>query len=441
MSAPGMALLGTWVTVRGGAGAWEGSVVVCSPDRSPDRSLVGREVAVVGGGPGGLMAAEALAGGGATVTVFERMPSVGRKLLLAGRGGLNLTHSEATEALLDRYGLSRGRLTPAVQAFGPEALRAWCAGLGVETFVGTSGRVFPVGLRSTGLLRSWLGRLADLGVVIRTRHTWRGWSDEGGLVFEDRTGADVAVRPDATVLAMGGASWPRVGSDGRWVAAVAAAGIAVAPLRPANCGFAVAWSAAFGQRFQGVPVKNVRLSHSGAEVRGEAVITAAGIEGGAVYAVSAALRDAVAAHGCASLTLDLRPDVSRSALARRLARRRPRDSTATMLRRAGFSPVAAGLLREVSGNQVPSGDELAALAKALPLVVTAPAPIARAISTAGGIAFDEIDEHFMLRRRPGTFVAGEMLDWEAPTGGYLLQATFATAVAAATGARTWLAER
>ncbi len=399
------------------------------------------DLAVIGGGPAGLMAAEVLASTGARVTVYDRMPSVGRKLLLAGRGGLNLTHSEPEHVLLDRYGPARAALAPAVAAFGQDDLGAWCAGLGIETFVGSSGRVFPVGLRATGLLRAWLRRLGDLGVEVRARHTWGGWTDDDGLLFTDGDGVRVVAHPDATVLALGGASWPRTGSDGAWVDRVRDAGVEVSSLRPANCGFEVAWSRPFRERFAGSPVKNVALYHAGRPVRGEAMITTVGIEGGAVYALSAGLRDAIDADGRAVLDLDLHPDLTLGELAARLARARPRDSAATTLRRAGFSPVAAGLVREASGNELPSGDDLARLAKAAPIELTAPLPIARAISSAGGIALDELDERFMLRRRPGTFVAGEMLDWEAPTGGYLLQASFSTGVAAATGAQAWLATR
>ncbi|MGH9276303.1 MAG: NAD(P)/FAD-dependent oxidoreductase [Acidimicrobiales bacterium] len=397
-------------------------------------------VAVVGGGPAGLMAAEVLAGGGVDVVVFDRMPTPGRKLLRAGWGGLNLTHSEPLPALLDRYGPARDRLAPAIEAFDPAALRAWCESLGLDTMVGSSGRVFPVGLRAAPLLRAWLGRLGELGVELRLGHRWHGWTDDGALELTDSAGATTTVEADATVLALGGASWSRLGSDGAWVEPVAAAGIDVVPLRPANCGFVVAWTAPFRDRFQGVPLKDVALSHGRLRSRGDAVVTATGLEGGAVYGVSRAVREALEAGRPATLRIDLRPDQTVAELAERLRRHRPKDSRATAMRRgARFQPVDIGLLREVTGNRLPDEPEdLARLAKRLDVTTTAAQPLDRAISTAGGIALDEVDDTFMLRRRPGTFVAGEMLDWEAPTGGYLLQATFSSAVAAATGALAWL---
>ncbi|MGE3833864.1 MAG: NAD(P)/FAD-dependent oxidoreductase [Acidimicrobiia bacterium] len=399
-------------------------------------------MAVVGGGPAGLMAAEVLASAGLAVTVYERMPSVGRKLQLAGRGGLNLTHTEPLDRLLDRYGPARHRLAPAIAAFGPDDLRAWCAGLGQPTFVGTSGRVFPVGFRSTALLRAWLARLAELGVVVRTRHAWRGWDDDGRLLVAAGDHDPVALPADAAVLALGGASWPRVGSDGSWVAPVRAAGIEVVLLRPANCGLTVAWTETFRTRFEGQPLKDVGLAHDGAVARGDVVVTRTGIEGGPVYALSGRLRDRLEEGGPAVLVADLRPDRTVDELAARLARGRPGDSVANRLRRAGLGGVAGGLLREAAGPRLPADPAaLAGLVKAVPIRVDATQPLDRAISTAGGIRLDELDDRSMLRRRPGTFVAGEMLDWEAPTGGYLLQASFSTGVAAARGVLAWLAAR
>ena len=411
--------------------------------------IAGAEIAVIGGGPGGLMAAEVLARGGARVTVYERMPSVGRKLLLAGRSGLNLTHAEPLDGLLARYGAGRLRLEPTIRAFPPDALRRWCEELGQPTFVGSTGRIFPEAFRATPLLRAWLSRLIDLGVTFAVRHEWQGWTDDGALRFkrpalDDRTRSEeVTIRPAASVLALGGASWPRVGSDGRWVRAIAAQDIGLTPFRPANCGFHVEWSDLFRTRFAGVPLKNIRVAveHSsggmghGPGVRGEAVVTRTGIEGGVIYVVSAEARDIIDRAGGAMLMIDLHPDRTVVDLTARLARRRPGDSMSSHLRRStGLAAVAVALLREVPGPAPDDPETLARLIKQVPVRLTAPSSIERAISTAGGIRLDEIDERWMLRRRPGVFVAGEMLDWEAPTGGYLLQATFSTAVAAGTSA-------
>ncbi|BBK41317.1 NAD(FAD)-utilizing dehydrogenase [Allostella vacuolata] len=395
----------------------------------------GGTVAIVGGGPAGLMAAEIASAAGARVTVWERMPSVGRKLLMAGRGGLNLTHSEPAEPFLARYGAAAGRLAPALAAFPPERLRAWADGLGQATFVGSSGRVFPAAMKASPLLRAWLARLAGQGVRIATRRQWQGWDASGRLVFASPDGSIERVAAAATILALGGASWPRLGSDGGWVATLAGRGVAVTPLVSANCGFQVAWSEEFRDRFAGTPLKPAAFAHAGRSLRGEAMVTAYGIEGGAVYALSAGLRDRIAAAGEAVLEVDLRPDLAVVELAKRLAAVSGAPSMATRLRKgAGLAPVAAALLREAGGELPRDPAALAARIKSVPLRLVAPQPLARAISTAGGIALDEVDAQFMLRRLPGTFVAGEMLDWEAPTGGYLLQATFATAAAAAEGA-------
>ncbi len=410
--------------------------------------LRGRSVAVVGGGPGGLFAAERLARMGADVVVFERMASVGRKLLLAGRGGLNITHAEPLDRFLERYGAAPA-VVRAVEAFPPEDLRQWCRGLGQETYVGTSGRVFPEAMRATPLLRAWIRRLQSLGVELRVRHEWQGWADGSGsssagahrstdLRVRDATGRTTTHRADAVVLALGGASWPRVGANGAWVELLEGAGVAVAPLRPANCGFVVAWSPTFVERFAGVPVKNVELRLGARRARGDVVVVDRGIEGGPVYALAAPLRDALEAAGGADLQIDLLPDVAEADLAARLARARAKDSTASRLRRAGLAPVAIGLLREAAGPWPGDPDAGAATIKAVPVAVTAPFPLERAISTAGGVAASAVDASWMLRHRPGTFVAGEMLDWEAPTGGYLLQATFSTAAAAADGVARWL---
>jgi uncharacterized flavoprotein (TIGR03862 family) len=393
-------------------------------------------IAVIGAGPAGLMAAESLSGHGA-VTVFDRMPSPGRKFLMAGRGGLNLTHSEALPALLARYGAAHPMLASAIAAFPPSALVAWAEGLGQETFVGSSGRVFPRAMKASPLLRAWLGRLAGRGVAFRLRHAWRGWEADGALRFEGPDGL-VAVPAAATVLALGGASWPRLGSDGAWPALLP--GTPVAPWRPANMGFVVGWSERFRARFAGVPLKRVALRFGASVVPGEAMVTARGLEGGAVYALSAALREAIAQDGTAVLRIDLRPDLSDAALAAKLRADRGSRSLSNHLRVvAGLSPVAIGLVQEALHGGAEA--ELARLIKAVPVTLLAAAPIDRAISSAGGLAWEGLDSRFMLRGRPGVFAAGEMLDWEAPTGGYLLQGCFSTAVAAAQGALAWLEER
>ncbi len=383
------------------------------------------------------MAAEVAAAGGARLTVFDQMPSLARKLLIAGRGGLNLTHSEAPEAFLQRYGAAQDWLAPAITAFPPAALIAWAEALGQETFVGSSGRVFPKALKASPLLRAWLRRLAAQGVQVRLKHRWQGWDGDGALRFASPAG-EARVAADATILALGGASWPRLGSDGGWVALLP--GIAVAPLRPANCGFVVPWSAVFRAKYEGTPLKRIAVSFAGQTVRGEAVVTATGIEGGAVYALSAPLRDALATQGKVTLLLDLRPDIAAELLAQRLAAPRRGQSLSTFLRKqAQLPPVGIGLVQEALHAGATA--TLSALVKALPITLTAPQPIARAISSAGGIALAELDAGFMLRQRPGVFACGEMLDWEAPTGGYLLQACFATGTAAARGALAWLHSR
>ena len=396
-------------------------------------------VAVIGAGPAGLMAAEVLVGGGADVIVYDAMPSVGRKFLMAGRGGLNLTHSEALPQFLDRYGNATPHLKAAIETFPPEALREWSAALGQPTFVGSSGRVFPQAFKASPLLRAWLRRLDASGVKFALRHRWTGWNADGHLTFDARDGSR-AIEARATVLALGGSSWPRLGSDGAWAEQLAVKGVRIAPLVPANCGFAVAWSDVFRDRYEGHPLKGIMLSFGAHDVRGEAMITRFGIEGGAVYALSGPLRDAVLGGGQATLRIGLRPDLDRSDLVTRLAASRGKQSFSNWLRKAAhLSPVGIGLLQEAavaSGVSLSSlsAEDLAERINAVPVELTGLAPIARAISTAGGIAFDELDANFMIRRLPGTFAAGEMLDWEAPTGGYLLQATFSTAVAAARGA-------
>lgn len=395
-------------------------------------------VAVIGGGPAGLMAAEMIATRGVAVTVYDAMPSLGRKFLMAGRGGLNLTHSEPLPDFCARYGAARERLAPVIGAFPPQALRDWSAALGQPTFVGSSGRVFPEAMKASPLLRAWLRRLDAAGVKFALRHRWMGWSENGALRFATPQGEQL-ISPEATVLALGGASWPKLGSDGAWANILRAQGVHVAPLQSSNCGFEVAWSSHVRERFAGQPLKGVAVSFAGRNVRGEAMVTQNGIEGGAIYALSAPLRDAIARDGHAMLRIDLRPDMPNDEMVRRLSTSRGKASLGNHLRKTlALSPVAIALLQE---NAISNGISLTALAlddlmariNDVRIKLIATAPLVRAISSAGGIAFDEIDDSFMLRKRPGVFVAGEMLDWEAPTGGYLLQASFATGRAAGEG--------
>jgi uncharacterized flavoprotein (TIGR03862 family) len=399
-----------------------------------------KNIAIIGAGPAGLMAAERLAGAGHRVTVYERMATPARKFLLAGRGGLNLTHSEPFDTFLGRYRDASGWLEPALRAFPPQALRDWADELGADTFVGSSGRVFPRAMKASPLLRAWLGRLDASGVRLASGRLWAGWEVDGALTFRLASGETETARPDATLLALGGASWPRLGSDGGWVPLLAERGVAVSPLQPANGGFTAAWSPQMKERFAGQPLKRVVIRCDGEEATGEAMIGADGIEGGAIYALSAPIREAIRRDGAARISIDLRPALTGPELATRLAKRRKGETLSNHLRKAaGLAPVAIALLRDAAGAALPDEpDALAALVKAAPLRLEAPMPIARAISTAGGIARDELEAGFMLKRLPGVFAAGEMLDWEAPTGGYLLQASFATGVAAAAGIEAWL---
>jgi uncharacterized flavoprotein (TIGR03862 family) len=398
-------------------------------------------VAVIGAGPAGLFAAETLAQGGARPVVFDRMAAPLRKFLLAGRGGLNLTHSEPTDAFLARYAAARGHLAQALDAFPPTALRDWADGLGAETFVGSSGRVFPRAMKASPLARAWLKRLDGLGVELRPRHRWIGWSESGSPRFETPDG-QVAFSCDATILALGGASWPKLGADGSWVETLARGGVAVTPLAPSNCGFVADWSAHLRERHAGAPLKRIALEFEGKRARGEAMLTETGIEGGAVYALSGPLRDAIARDGQAILRIDLTPDLSQDELASRLDKPRGSKSFATWLKRAlTLSPAAMALLREAPDAAALAPAALAARIKTVPVRLTATSGIARAISSAGGVAFESLTDDFMLRARKGVFVAGEMLDWEAPTGGYLLQACFATGRMAAQGALAFLAAR
>src|SRR5829696_2821577 len=426
-------------------GTSPGMTVFVPPEEAytPAMSSPSKNVAIIGAGPAGLMAAEVLAQGGATVTVYDAMPSAGRKFLMAGRGGLNLTHSEPLPSFLARYREAMPRLKAVIEAFPPQALRDWSEALGQETFVGSSGRVFPKAFKASPLLRAWLRRLDSMGVKLALRHRWTGWDEQGRLRFQTPDGPQF-IETGATVLALGGASWPRVGSDGAWAETLAAKGVQISPLRPANSGFTVAWSDIFRGRFEDQPLKGVALISGAHRVRGEAIVTRAGIEGGAIYALSAELRETIIRSGQVTLRVALRPDLDMKDLIAKISAPRGKQSLSNFLRKAvSLSPVAIGLLQEAakaSGASLASMSpaDLANLINAVPIGLTGVAPIARAISTAGGIAFSEIDADFMLRRLPGVFVAGEMLDWEAPTGGYLLQASFATGAAAGRGALKWL---
>ena len=402
-------------------------------------------VAVIGGGPAGLMAAEVLASGGAQVDLYDAMPSIGRKFLLAGKGGLNLTHAEPAALFMQRYGGRNPQLQASLGQFGADAVRTWAAGLGIETFVGTSSRVFPLEKKAAPLLRAWQKRLRDAGVGFHMRHRWTGWGSDAALLFTTPAGT-IKLRPDAIVLALGGASWARLGSDGAWVPWLTARQVAVAPLKPANCGFDIAWSAHFNTRFAGHPLKSVRLMFDdGADQAfrrvGECMITETGIEGGLIYAASDRLRERIAATGSALIELDLLPQHAPERVLCELQHPRGARSLASHLKsRLGISGVKAGLLREVlprDGFAEPS--RMAAAIKALPLTLIAPRPLDEAISTAGGVTFAALDGQLMLRNLPGVFCAGEMLDWEAPTGGYLLTACLATGRAAGRGALAWLA--
>ena len=404
-------------------------------------------IAIIGGGPAGLMAAEAALAGGAQVAVYDAMPSVGRKFLLAGKGGLNLTHSDPDDLFLSRYGERRAQVAPWLVEFGSDALRKWARELGIETCVGSSGRVFPTDMKAAPLLRAWLRRLRQAGLAIHVRHRWCGWDEKKALRFETIEGSQT-VRADAVIFALGGGSWPKLGSDGAWVPLLSARAVPVAPLQPANCGFDVGWTEHFRAKFAGHPVKTVGVvakSPSGAVMRrmGEFVVTETGVEGGVIYAVAPFLRDEIQATGRGTLRLDLAPDRELPRLIKDLSQPRGKRTMATHLqRRAHIEGVKAGLLREtVSKEDFADPTRLAAAIKSLPLTLKAPRPLTEAISTAGGVEFGALDKHLMLKALPGVFCAGEMLDWEAPTGGYLLTACFASGRIAGAGAVTWLAER
>ncbi|MFF0951495.1 TIGR03862 family flavoprotein [Rhizobium leguminosarum] len=397
-----------------------------------------KRIAIIGGGPAGLAAAELLSRSGHTVTVYDAMPTFARKFLLAGKSGLNITHSENYARFTTRFGAASARLQIALDAFTPDDIRDWAAQLGTETFVGSSGRVFPKVMKASPLLRAWLRRLEAQGATLRTRHRWSGFAEDG-YVFETPEGRSI-VHCDAALLALGGASWPRLGSDAAWVPWLAERGVEIDTFQPANCGFVVGWSGNFGERFAGEPVKSVTATSEAGTFPGEFVITGSGIEGSLVYTHTAALRDRLLNHASASLTLDLAPGRTIDRLSRDLARQDTKSSFSNRLRKgAGLDGVKAALLRELAPERDRTDPErLAGMIKALPVPVIETRPIAEAISSAGGIRWSGIDENYMLKALPGTFVAGEMLDWEAPTGGYLLTACLATGRAAARGIEAWL---
>jgi uncharacterized flavoprotein (TIGR03862 family) len=407
-------------------------------------SLSDKSVAIIGGGPAGLMVAELISQSGLKVDVYDAMPSVGRKFLIAGKGGLNITHSDPKDLFLTRYGSSSAYIKPMLDCFDAEALKTWVHDLGIQTFIGSSGRVFPAEMKAAPLLRAWLHRLRQSGVTFHVRHQWLGWdeTDSQALRFMSPQG-EKEVKADAVVLALGGGSWPQLGSTGAWAALLAQQGVQIAPLMPSNCGFDVVWSEHFCDRFAGQPLKTVSASFNGFQQQGDAMITATGIEGSLIYALSAALRDEIAESGTATLTLDLAPGSSIETLISKFSQPRGKQSMANHLRkRLGIDGVKAGLLREA----VPVADfndpqKLCSAIKALAINLTATRPIAEAISSAGGVSFDAIDEHLMLRALPGVFCAGEMLDWEAPTGGYLLAACFASGRVAGEGVLKWLGSR
>ena len=403
-----------------------------------------KSVVVIGGGPAGLMAAEVLTQGGARVDLYDAMPSMGRKFLVAGKGGLNLTHSEPFEQFVDHYGERRAWIEPLLHAFGPDELRLWAARLGIQTFVGTSNRVFPVGMKTAPLLHAWLTRLHSARVTFHSRHQWLGWNGDNSLRFTTPAG-EILLQTDALILALGGGSWPKTGSTGAWIPLLTGRGVAVAPLRPSNCGFDVAWSEHFRSHFAGHPLKSVVLSFTDTQrdafhQPGEFIITETGVEGSLIYACSRFLRDAIQTSGRAVIHLDLAPGWTHQRLVERLSRPRGSRSMASHLERSvGIKGVKAGLLWEfIPKVDFADPEKLAKAIKDLPVPLLAPRPLEEAISSAGGVRFEELDEHLMLRSLPGVFCAGEMLDWEAPTGGYLLTACFASGRAAGLGALEWI---
>ncbi len=398
-----------------------------------------KNVAIIGGGPSGLMAADVLSAHGHMVTIYERKPSMGRKFLMAGRGGLNITYSENLEKFIQKYNEAADILKPVIHHFTPQDMRDWCEALGEETFIGSSGRVFPKSFKASPLLRAWLARLEAQKVIFKTRHDWQGWRGDA-LYFQTNDGA-VTVQADATLLALGGASWPNLGSDGSWVDILEGQDVKIAPLRPSNCGFIVKWSDVFSKKFEGKSLKAVALSYDGKTIKGEFIITKNGVEGGAIYALSSFLREGVADNGLASLILDLKPDLSEKEIIKRLQKPKSKLSMSNYLRKTlNLSDVAIGLIMELPERQKLNDytpQNIAQLIKFYKLDLKETFAIDRAISTAGGVTFDNIDRNFMLKNKPSVFVTGEMLNWEAPTGGYLLQACMASGSYVGRGISDW----
>lgn len=398
------------------------------------------DVLIIGAGPAGLFAADRLSAQGHAVTIVDRMPSPARKFLMAGRGGLNITHSEPLETFVHRYREAEAFLRPMIEDFPPSSLQEWCHGLGQETFIGTSGRIFPKAMKASPLLRVWLRRLETQGVQLLTRQTFLGFADDGAIRLQDGNGEKRLVSARTVLLALGGASWPKLGSNGAWADALKAHGVVTHDFQPANSGFQVRWSDHFKDRFAGHPLKRIRLSLGKTSVSGEAMLSRQGLEGGAVYALSAEIREAIRQDSTCQLGLDLRPAIPLDALAEKLTRPKGKQSWSTYLKKVvNLNPAEQALVRE-AGPFPERPEDLAPRIKAVPILCDAPYSIDRAISSAGGIALTEVDEQMMLKRLPGVFVAGEMLDWEAPTGGYLLQACFATSFRAAQGIANYLTE-
>ncbi len=406
-----------------------------------DNAYLKQQIIIVGAGPAGLMAAERLSDAGLKPVIYDAMPTPARKFLMAGKSGLNITHSESVERLLTRYGSREAELSRAVEGFTPTAIRGWGATLGVETFVGSSGRVFPKEFKASPLLRAWLARLGERGVELITRHRWQGWAEDGNHVFAGPSGT-MPVGAEATLFALGGPCWTRLGSDGAWVPAFQQKGIAVSPFRPANCGFDVNWSDHFLERFEGQPVKNSLLSFGGQTIKGDFVITRSGVEGSAIYSLSSGIRDRIERDGPTDLVLDLCPDRNTPQLSQALGKPRGKKSVATHLKRStGLAGVKAGLLREcLPKDTFEDPQKLAAAIKKVSVTLRRPRPIDEAISTAGGVSFEALNNHLMLKDMPGTFCAGEMIDWEAPTGGYLLTACLAQGRQSADGILKWLSD-